>query len=61
MPGKYANRDEGSRNYQRQQAAALIANYGFDGALDVCQNNRWDGVLETLLTVRRCPPPEADR
>lgn len=58
MPGKYANCEEGNRDYQRQQAVALIANYGFSGALDFCQNNRWDGVLGTLLMIRRYPSPK---
>ncbi len=39
----------GNRCYQDELAAALVAALGLDGAIALCQNNGWDGVLGALL------------
>ena len=52
VPRHAMSPDEGNHLYQRELAMALVASLGFDGALEVCQSNGWEGVLGRLLVKR---------
>jgi hypothetical protein len=44
--------DAGNQDYQRELAIALVGSMGFERALRACQDNGWDGMLESVLCYR---------
>ncbi len=48
--GQRGGTDDCSR--QEKLAESLIASLGFEGAVNACQANAWDGVLEIVRAYR---------
>jgi hypothetical protein len=49
MTTQLSNHERGNDYYQRDLAEKLVGVMGFDGALDACRNNGWEGVVSVLL------------
>jgi hypothetical protein len=49
MTAQLSIHERGNDYYQRDLAAKLVRVMGFDGALDACRNNGWEGVVSVLL------------
>ena len=45
-----------SSTYQQRFARSLINCLGFDGAMDACRRNCWDGVLDVLIRMDQRRP-----
>ncbi len=43
------------RSHQEKLAVSLVQNLGIDGAIQACQANSWDGVLEYVRGIRGTP------
>ena len=52
-PDRFASPGTGNARGQRDLARVLLASYGYDEAVSMSQENRWEGVLRALLPVRR--------
>jgi hypothetical protein len=53
MADRFTRPEIGNRECQRDLAHALLAAHGRDEALEICQQNGWEGVLDVLLSDRR--------
>ena len=53
MADRFIGPEIGNKKYQRQLADTLVAAHGYKEALEICQENAWEGVLHVLYSVRR--------
>ncbi len=66
MPVAYDIPQAANHRYQLNLALALVAELGFDAALETCRQNGWEGTLNAILTggcgvPRRPPRPRRHR
>ncbi len=50
MPVAYDNPQAANHRHQLNLALALVAELGFDAALETCRQNGWEGTLNAILT-----------
>ncbi len=50
MPVAYDNLQAANHRHQLNLALALVAELGFDAALETCLQNGWEGTLNAILT-----------
>ncbi len=54
MPAdRFVAPEVGNRECQRELAELLMASHGRDEALEICQRNGWEGVLDVIWSDRR--------
>ena len=59
LPQQHECPAEGNRRYQRDLAKALVANLGFNAAMETCASNGWEGILRELRVDRSAASIEA--
>lgn len=52
LPHRHECPAEGNHCYQRDLAKALVANLGFNAALETCASNGWEGIMRELRVDR---------
>jgi hypothetical protein len=53
MTDRFVGPEIGNRECQRELAHVLVATHGYDEALEMCQENGWEGVLDVIFSDRR--------
>ena len=53
MADHFVGPETGNRECQRELAHLLVATHGYDEALEICQENGGEGVLDVLNSDRR--------
>ncbi len=53
MTDRFVGPEIGNRECQRELAQVLVVTHGYQEALEICQENGWEGVLDVIYSDRR--------